>query len=162
VGGGGLEWRGDGELELTSVRVDGGGVLGVRVGNWRMSERIETRRFCWCRCAREMGSWGSLPSSPRRRRGGGRGARLGGVARGRVVQCEGEWGQEVAGVPRVAVEQQEVACGPPRRRRRRSAPTVGEAGRERGGRRLLDLFAISKKIQGSYCKTKIIPKLGLK
>ena len=29
------------------------------------------------------------------------------------VQREGEWGQEVAGVPRVAVEQQEVACSPP-------------------------------------------------
>ena len=79
-----------------------------------MSERIETRGFCWCRCVREMGSWGSLPSSPLRRRGGGRGARLGGVARGGEVQREGEWGQEVAGVPRVAVEQQEVACGPPR------------------------------------------------
>ena len=27
VGRGGLEWRVDGELELTGVRVDGGGVL---------------------------------------------------------------------------------------------------------------------------------------
>ena len=70
---------------------------------------------------------------------------MGGVVRGGEVQREGEWGQEVAGVPRVAVEQQEVACGPPRRRRRRSAPTAGEAERERGGRRLLDLFAISEK-----------------
>ena len=34
--------------------------------------------------------------------------------------------------------------------------------KQRGGRRLLDLFAISEKIQGSYCKTKITPKLGLK
>ena len=32
VGGGGLEWRGDGELELAGVWVDGGGVLGVRGG----------------------------------------------------------------------------------------------------------------------------------
>ena len=64
-----------------------------------------------------MGKPGSFPSSPRRRRGGGRGARLGGVARGREVQREGEWGQDVAGVPRVAVEQQEVAGGPPWQRR---------------------------------------------
>ena len=45
---------------------------------------------------------------------GGRGARLGGVARGGGNQRGVEWGQEVAGVPRAAVEQQEVACGPPR------------------------------------------------
>ena len=32
LGGGGLEWRGDGELELAGVQVDGGGVLGVRGG----------------------------------------------------------------------------------------------------------------------------------
>jgi len=70
-----------------------------------------------------MGKPGSIPSSSRRRRGGGRGARRGSVARGGEVQREGEWRQEVAGVPRVAVEQQEVACGPPRRRRRCSAPT---------------------------------------
>ena len=61
-----------------------------------------------------MGSWGSLPSSLRRRGGGGRGARLGGVARGGGIQRGVEWVQEVAGVPRVAVEQQEVSCGPPR------------------------------------------------
>jgi len=29
VGGGGLEWRGNGELELTGVQVGSGGVLGV-------------------------------------------------------------------------------------------------------------------------------------
>ena len=39
----------------------------------------------------------------------------GGVARGGGIQLGVEWGQEVAGVPRVAVEQQEVACGPPQR-----------------------------------------------
>ena len=103
---------------------------------------------------RWMGSWGSLPSSPLRRRGGGRGARLGGVARGGEVQREGEWGQEVAGVPRVAVEQQEVACGPPRQRWCCSAPTAGEAERERGGRRLLDLFAISEKSRDPTVKQK--------
>ena len=32
MGGGGLEWRGDGELELAGVQVSGGGVLGVRGG----------------------------------------------------------------------------------------------------------------------------------
>ena len=32
VGGGGLEWRGDGEFELAGVRVDGGGVLGCLGG----------------------------------------------------------------------------------------------------------------------------------
>ena len=63
-----------------------------------------------------MGKPGSFPSSPRRRRGGGRGARLGGVARGGGIQRGVEWVQEVAGVPRVAVEQQEVACCPPRQR----------------------------------------------
>ena len=62
-----------------------------------------------------MGKPGSFPSSPQRRRGGGRGARLGGVARGGGIQRGVEWGQEVSGVPRVAVEQYEVACSPPRR-----------------------------------------------
>ena len=37
MGGGGLEWRVDGELELAGVRVDGGGVLGVR-GKERANE----------------------------------------------------------------------------------------------------------------------------
>ena len=51
------------------------------------------------------------------------------VARGGGIQRGVEWGQEVAGVPRVAVEQQEVACGLPGRRRRRSVP-VAERSRE--------------------------------
>ena len=101
-----------------------------------------------------MGKPGSIPSSPWRLRGGGRGARRGSVARGGEVQRGWEWDQRVAGVPRGAVEQQEVACGPPRRRWLRSAPTAGEAERERGGRRLLDLFAISKKFRGSTIKQK--------
>ena len=49
-----------------------------------------------------MGKPGFFPSSPRRRRGGGRGARLGGVAREGGIQRGVEWGQEVAGVLRVA------------------------------------------------------------
>ena len=101
-----------------------------------------------------MGKPGSIPSSSRRRRGGGRGARRGSVARGGVVQRGWEWDQRVAGVPRGAVEQQEVACGPPWQRRRRSAPTAGEAERERGGRRLLDLFVISEKSRGPTVKQK--------
>ena len=60
-----------------------------------------------------MGKPGSFLSSTRRPRGGGRGARLGGVERGGGIQREMEWGQEVAGVPRAAVEQREVASGPP-------------------------------------------------
>ena len=56
----------------------------------------------------------------------------GGVARGGGIQRGVEWGQGVAGVPRVAVEQQEVACGLPGRRRRRSAPA---AERSRQGER---------------------------
>ena len=59
-----------------------------------------------------MGKPGFSLSWPRQRRGGGRGARLGGVARGGGIQRGVEWGQGVAGVPRVAVEQQEVASQP--------------------------------------------------
>ena len=81
-----------------------------------------------------MGKTGSFLSSPRRRRGGGCGARLGGVERGGGIQRGGEWGQEVTGVPRVAVEQQEVAYGPPRRRAVPLCAGGREAERERGGR----------------------------
>ena len=45
-----------------------------------------------------------------------------------------EWVQGVAGVLRVAVEQQEVVCGPPRQRAVPLAPAAEEAERERGGR----------------------------
>jgi len=79
-----------------------------------------------------MGKPGSIPTSPRRRRGGGRGARLGGVARGGGIQRGGEWGQGVAEVPRVAVGKQELACGPPRRQ---AAPLcAGGRGSREGGR----------------------------
>ena len=76
------------------------------------------------------------------------------MASGGEVQRSWEWDQRVAEVPRGAVEQQEVAGGPPRRRRHRSAPTVGEAERERGGRRLLDLFAIFEKSRYPTIKQK--------
>ena len=95
-----------------------------------------------------MGKPGSIPSSPRRRRGVGRVARRVSVARGGEVQRGWEWDQRVAGVPRGAVEQQEVACGPPRRRVAPLFAAVEEAGREGGGRRLLDFFVISKKSRG--------------
>ena len=67
--------------------------------------------------ARERRGAGALP---RACHGGGEVAAseldLDNVARGGGIQRGVEWGQEVAGVSRVAVEQQEVACGPPRRR----------------------------------------------
>ena len=68
----------------------------------------------------------------------------GGVARGGGIQRGVEWGQEVTGVPRVAVEQQEVACGPPRRWVALNCAGGGEAERERGGRRRVDLFVNSE------------------
>ena len=60
-----------------------------------------------------MGVWGTVASCPRRRRGGGRGARRGGVARGGEVQREGEWVQEVAGVLRGAVGKAGGGLRPP-------------------------------------------------
>ena len=43
-----MEKRGDGELELASVRVGGGGILGFGAGNWRESEGIGMLGFPWC------------------------------------------------------------------------------------------------------------------
>ena len=82
-----------------------------------------------------MGVRGTAASWPRRWRGGSRGARSGGVARGGEVQREGEWVQEVAGVPRGAVGKQELACGPPLRR---AAPLRAGAQRKHGGREVED------------------------
>ena len=65
-----------------------------------------------------------------------------------------EWGQEVAGVPRVAVGSRRWPPGLPERQRRRSAPAAEEAERERGGRHRPDLFAISKKFRGPTIKQK--------
>ena len=89
-----------------------------------------------------MGKPGSFSSSPRRRRGGGYGTRLGGVERGGGIQRGGEWGQGVADVPRVAVGKQELACGPPRRR---AALNCAGAQRSREGER-------RKKEAGLVCK----------
>ena len=85
--------------------------------------------------AHEMGARGTALSWPRRRRGGGCGARWGGVARGGEVQREGEWVQEVAGVPRGAVGEAGASLRPSSTagsaaQRRRAE----KAGRERGGR----------------------------
>ena len=67
--------------------------------------------------ARERWGAGALSrASHGSARGGGRGARLGGMARGEGIQRGGEWGQGAAEVPRVAVGKQELACGPPRLR----------------------------------------------
>ena len=58
----------------------------VWVGSWRGNEEKVKRGFSWCWGAREMGVRGTALSWPRRRRGGGRGARRGGVARRGEVQ----------------------------------------------------------------------------
>ena len=85
--------------------------------------------------ARERWGAGALP---RACHGGGEVAAaeldLDSVARGGGIQRGVEWGQQVAGMPHVAVEQQEVACGPPRRRAELNCAGGGEAEREGGGR----------------------------
>ena len=78
----------------------------------------------------------------------------GGVVRGGGIQRGVEWGQGVAGVPRVAVGSRRWPPGLPERRRRRSAPAAEEAERERGGRRELDYFAISEMFRGPTVKQK--------
>ena len=76
------------------------------------------------------------------------------MARGGEVQRGWEWDQRVVGVPRGAVEQQEVACGPPRQRVMPLSAVIEEAGREGGGRRLLDFFVIYEKSRGPIVKQK--------
>ena len=74
-----------------------------------------------------------------------------GVARVGVVQREGEWVQEVAGVPRGAVGEAGGGLRPPTAA---GSTGGGEAERERGGRRLLGLFANSKKFRDPTVKLK--------
>ena len=62
---------------------------GFQAGNWRESECTRMRGLPWCRGTREEGNWGSVPSSPWRRRGGGRADGRGGVAKGGEIQREG-------------------------------------------------------------------------
>ena len=85
----------------------------------------------------------------------------GGVERGGGVQRGVEWGQEVAGVPRVAVDSRRWPAALLSGGWCRSALAAEEAERERGGRRELDYFAISEKFKGPNVK-KITHKLGLK
>ena len=88
-----------------------------------------------------MGKPGSIPSSPRRRRGVGRVARRVSVARGGEVQRGWEWDQGIAEVPRVVVGKQELACGTPQRR---AAPLCAGGRGSREGERW-------KKRAGLFC-----------
>ena len=78
-----------------------------------------------------------------------RGSGQGGVAREGGVQCEGEWVQEITGVPRGAVGKAGGSLRPPTTA---GSAGGGEAERERGGRRLLGLFANSKKFRDPTVK----------
>jgi hypothetical protein len=84
---------------------------------------------CWGTLKKE--SRGAASGWPRWRRGGGRRARRGGVAREGGVSARGSGSR---GSRRCHVRRwgkQEVACGLPRRRRQRSAPAaVKQRGRE--------------------------------
>ena len=51
---------------------------------------------------------------------------------------------------------QEVPCGPPRRRAALNCAGGGEAERERGGRRRVDIFAKSKKFKYPTVKLKLL------
>ena len=84
--------------------------------------------------ALEKGSRGSSPSLPRRRRGGGRGARPGQRGEGRRDPAGVEWGQEVAGCRVWRWSSRRWPAALLGGGRRRSAPAAEEAERERGGR----------------------------
>ena len=105
---------------------------GFQAGNWRESEWNRMRGFPWCRGTREEGNWGSVPSSPRRRRGGGRADGRGGVARGGEIQHEGRRAAWSLGATRGCHGEQEVACGPPRQR---AAPLSAGGSTSRGAGR---------------------------
>ena len=90
-------------FELAGVRVAVVVFWGVEAGSWGMSARIRMRGSSACWGARKKERQGSIPCCPRRRRGGSRGARQGRRGEERGLQHEGEWVQEFAGVPRVAV-----------------------------------------------------------
>ena len=108
---------------------------GFQAGNWRESEWNRMRGFPWCRGTREEGNWGSVPSSPRRLRGGGRVDGRGGVAKGGEIQREGRraaWSLGATrGRPRQAgggLRTSTAADGAAQRRRQR------ETEKQRGGR----------------------------
>ena len=149
-------WRGGSAAASSSPELRRRAVVlwGFWAGNGRKSKGKRMRGSSRCWGARELGCWGSAPGWPRRRRSGGRADGRGGVVKEGEIQREGRRAAWSLGATRGYHREQEVACGPPRRRWLRFAPTAGEAERERGGRRLLDLFAISEKSNGPTIKQK--------
>ena len=81
-----------------------------------MSAKIRMLGSSGCWGVRELGAWGSVASSPPRRRGGGRWARSGRRGEGRELQRAGRWVQGFVGAPREAAAKQEVAGTGPERR----------------------------------------------
>ena len=81
-----------------------------------------------------MGVRGTVLGWPRRRRGGGRRARRGGVAREGGVQREGKWVQGFAEVPREAVGEAGGGLRPPTAAAVPLSTGGGEAERQRGRR----------------------------
>ena len=100
-----MEERGDSELELAGVRAGGGGVLEIWSGEVAREGRDWNVGGSPGAEAHERREAGALP---RACHGGGEVAAaevdLDSVARGGGLQRVREWGQWVAGVPRVAVE----------------------------------------------------------
>ena len=84
------------------------------------------------------------------------------VARGGGIQRGVEWGQGVAGVPRVAVDNRRWLAALPRWRA--ASLCAGGRGSREGERwkKRAGLFCNFYKVQGSHYKTKLTPKLGLK
>ena len=129
-----MEERGNGELKLAGVRAGGGGVLEVWGGGLA---RERGNRDAWVPLVLkrtregEPGLFPELATVAARWRP----QSMTGISwRGKGGSSAVGVGPGVAGVPRVAVEQQEVVCGPPRQRAVPLAPAAEEAERERGGR----------------------------
>ena len=100
-------------FELAGVRVAVAVFWGVEAGSWGTSTRIRMRGSSSCWGMRKKERRGSIPCYPRRRRGGGRRARRGGVAREGGVQREGKCVQGFAEVPREAVGKAGGGLRPP-------------------------------------------------
>ena len=99
-----------------------------------MSEWIGLLGYSGCWGMREMGVRCTASGWPRRRRGGGRRARRGGVAREGGVQREGKWVQGFAEVPREAVGKAGGGLQPPTAAAAPLSTGSGEAERQRGRR----------------------------
>ena len=117
-------------LRLASVRWAAEVFRGLGSGKWRNGEGNGSRGFLLCRCAQEIGLWGSVPSSRRRRRGGGRRWSSGRVAERGDSSARVEGGGGGSGATR----------------RRPAQAGGGRAGIERRRQRR---FAGSQKKQGS-------------